>query len=1238
MLIKTYGNYVTADEKYNVATEDTGNTFTIVLIDSGHNIVSAFMKDGSQEFSYSSNEAKKIYDLIKKGLNKCNKKNASSTPFKYGVATRHIFKSSGVDYTYEIFNKQICGVGIYSDTIAIESTLNEEVAIPKEIPWVKLTTKKLSTKHSVENEFGLRKETEDIEVRKLEEIALEKDITWLDGKKYYIVNDESIAERLFDYFEYQLKSILVYDVETSGLAINMFGKYGSLHKKNIEEINAKLVEEGKSPYKIDNLVGFIFCVEKDISYYFPCAQRKFKNLYEKDENGNFNEITQNVVDRILAKYKIGEYRDRKDDMANFIRSTPASEWGSDVILMERVRKILETVPICAHNGIYEWKVSWLYNIDLNLKDDTMIMHQLMYKFRSTTSNKGEPSNLKYLTKRELGIDQLDLKDFFIEYEEDNDATARGSSSNGKKGKAKKKTRHIDFSYMDYDGAKAYGPADGDFTYCLWYKYKTDMKKNHSELEYLYQVELIVSCAIAYMEFYGIRLDEERINTVRVNTEVDLLYYEYKFRECINYNSEEETETITALKELSDKIKQLTDEIELYKGSKEAEKLVADKWSEIEKLEVSRRELITKMRELIDNSDNYININAPQQVGDVFYNKLHIMEVREDGKTPVGQKILLNYRKMKNPDGTPKYPIINHYADYKVRSTMLSKFFVSLPDFMYPGGYMFASFGQISTATGRMSCSKPNLQQLPKYVTEIVVPRPNCVMADADFSQIEYRTLVAMAKEQMLIEQFKNPDSDYHTMMAALMYEVPYALVTPEMRSAAKSFNFGIPYGMGFRSLAILLHNVATAENVEDAKIKYEMYFRDQPNVRRFFEQVKESAMVNGYTLTQWKRMRSYSFVDKEGNFSKERMAMALRQAGNAVIQGTAADIYKIAVARVFMFIRDNNLFEKMYICNMVHDEILTEIDYTKLSVPVAVGHLIDSMQYELEGFPPLYVGAGVSNSWKKAKGEMAEIHPDLANQLIVNCKGKSLFTDRTETTEKDVIDYFDSTVYAFRRNKVLTYVSDPKNWNQCIDPAIGKLLGIQFDYGVAKDTGEYCREHNLDKQATAEMERNIPILRLQKFIEENKLDIDVSKFGNDAAQIMDEELDEEYIDDDMGEGEDEESNYESEFALIDESDTLFGIDLRDVIKQFGLVVARDNNGKDICGMHIGELSSMRASNLGEYLQEHECNENDLGALEIVFLKSGNVLQYTNRYVKDIQASKMSVILNYNSISQNVGVG
>ena len=801
MVLLTRGEYRTLDNQFGLILYNTKTESELILVKDG-NVWSSYKTCETGNFSFGNKQAKEVWQIINVGIKSCTAKNGVAAPFVKGTVSRHTFQKNKLEYVLERYNGEIAGAEIIGEGTYIYLEYYEDESIrPLNIPYIKLT-------EAVTNEFsgGITFE-ESIPVRTLQEISLEKDLSWLKNKKYYIVNDTKIAEQIFTYLE-NYKGPISYDTETTGLRINMFGKVNSKWQKQLEEYNAKC-ENPDDRIRVDKLVGFIFSIEPNVAYYFPVANRKFKNLYE-DVN---DEVRKATIQRIKeAKRKADP--DCKTDMGRLLRDTPDEQLTPDVIAMERIRPILEKCHIVAHNGTFEWKVGWMYEIDTNLCDDTMIMHQLMYKFRSTTSNRGEPSNLKYLEKREFGIDSLELSDFFLGYEEDDSGKVRN-----KKGKKKKGIR-IDFSYMDYEGARAYAPADGDWTLQLFFKYKRDLIENHNDLLTLYGVEIIVACAVGYMEFYGHRLDEQKIEEVK-------------------------NKTIEKMREIEKKIAEL-----------------AGLGPEVD---------VNKV------------LSSPAQVAKLFF---ETMQIPFSGDKPsVAKKVIKPLLQMKNEDGSNKYPVVHLYSDWKKLDTLLTKFFDNLQYYMYPGGFIFSSYGQISTATGRMSCSKPNAQQYPKDVTGIVIPRDGYIMIGSDYSQIEYRTLVALAGEMGLLEQFKDPDMDYHTMMASLMYGVPYASVTPKMRSDAKSFNFGIPYGMGFKSLAILLTGMCGPAQIEEAKVKYELYFKDQPNVRKFFDDVKEMALVNKYTKTAWNRKRYYSFTGKDGNVSHARKASALRKAGNAVIQG-----------------------------------------------------------------------------------------------------------------------------------------------------------------------------------------------------------------------------------------------------------------------------------------------------------------------------------------------------------------
>lgn len=710
--MKTYGEYQSGGNTYAVMMQDSGKESVLILINN-NTIYSAFRKSASEVASFNNNLAKEAYEFLEKGFKFCTSKTVSASPFKLGIASRYETTKYNINYTIEKFNGAVCGCEVASEKQYLYLAYNEEVNIPVEkIPWIKLTQvvkeragKRAVNSDSMQGEFREALSDDEIPVRSLDEIRLEKDLTWLEHKKYYVVNDDVTAERVLRAIQdYALKGgIVSYDTETTGLFINMFGKIGSKEKEDIEKLNAQLIKEGKQPYRVDKLVGIILCIEKDVSYYFPVGHRKFRNLYEFNKDGTCNEMTQNTVNWIKANYTVGEYRDRTDDMANFIRSTPPKQWGCDIILMERCRKILELGHLCAHNGIFEWKVSWMYHICINLKDDTMIMHKLMYKFRSTTENIGEKSDLKFLSGKDLAeqhINQLELSDFFVGYKEDDDKMVQTKSGTSQKKKGKKKGTRIDFSYMTLEGAEAYAPADGDLTLQLCLKYKKDLKENHSNLEYLYNVELIVSCAIAYMEFYGHRIDEEKIEQVKYNTQAEKLLIEHDIRTMIKYNSIEEDELSEILKNQHDKLKELDKALaKVSEEEKDTEEYKRQK-EEYKGLIDERNSTIEKLRNAIDNSDKILNLASPAQVAKLFFVDLGY-DAPDGDKLSVGKKILKKYTQLKNSDGKPKYPVINLYTEWKNLDTLLSKFFDNLPDYMYPGGFIFSSYGQISTATGRM---------------------------------------------------------------------------------------------------------------------------------------------------------------------------------------------------------------------------------------------------------------------------------------------------------------------------------------------------------------------------------------------------------------------------------------------------------------------------------------------------------------------------------------------------------
>lgn len=1371
------GEFKFDNATYGVILSHTKASTEAVLVNAG-TVVSAYKTDTTGNYSYANVRAKELVSKLKVGLRQCTSKNGVPTPCELGSMNTHNFTKSKVQYSIMLYRGEVYGAYITSDTFEINLEYTTQFTIPKNIPYIKLTDIETENKEA-DNDL------DSVPVRTVEEIALEKeDVSWLKNKKYYVVTDDEAAEKLFTFFD-NYNGIIAYDTETTGLKINCFGKINSKYQKDLIKYNE---EHPNDKIRADKLVGLIFCVEPNVSYYFAAGHRKFKNLYD-DRN---SEVRKKVVANIKAKYTVGELKDEQGDMARYIRETPDTEWSSDIILMERCRHILETKSLVAHNGTYEYKVGLQYDIDTNIKEDTIIMHQLMYKFRSTTSNRGEPSNLKYLAKVELGVDQWELKDFFPNLKEDKKGTVKGKGNKSR----------IDFSYMDYAGTQVYAPTDGDVTLQLYYKYKKDMLENHKEMEYIYSVEMIVSLAMGYMEFYGHRLDETKLDSTRARTEADIAVIESKIRQMINYSSAAELNEYSLLTGAMGKLEELEKSEENGSAPANVRELIVNCNNEIQ---AHTSSLNNTMH---NDAEHPLNLGSPAQVAELFYDKMGCPIVSADGKKTVNKAAQKALLKEKNDDGTLKFPVVQLYADYKKQVTLLQKFFGVLQDYMYPGGFIFSSFGQISTATGRMSCSKPNAQQYPKAITKIVIPREGCVMVDADYSQIEYRVLTALAGNTELAKLFSNPDSDYHTLMASLMYGVDYSSVTGSMRSAAKSFNFGIPYGMGMGSLAILLTGKNTQQTRDEAAEKYEMYFKNQPRTRKFFADIKEMAQVNGYTKTLFNRYRYYSFTEPDGTINNAKKAAALRQAGNAVIQGciggdtiiqtkefgiqkienlagysgevwngtawthgdilysgkkqkciitfsngqkficspihrfevvpetvrsfadinpnfredveqdgfiggyfvrckdlkagqaicinensdlvikdyenrfhnltcydgtdvdegseeytyqeklpcvivesveitdeyidmydvcntdcgyyvadgiithnTAADIFKISVARNFSYIRRNKLFGKFFIVNMIHDEQLMEVDVQHLNLIRIIADIGHNMQFKLDGFPPLYIGAGVGKAWGYAKGKQAEIHPLLLEQYQREAEGVPIFREDCSTpvdTHK-VLDYFADRVIEFRRQKVKNYLIDPANWGNNIHPAIAGLINLQFNYGRGDDAKTY-----VGPNGETYTDHEFLFLNLQDFITENNLDVKTEYFTAEQTSNSDEEEDKEYSDGEESGDDIDLSEFEEDmkFRLIDESDKVYGSNINDIIAQFGICVI---NHAHICGIDVRNIYYKNLDNIINYLTKHQCDESDPEALQVVYLKPGNILQKLPVFVKNINSESLENI-------------
>lgn len=307
-----------------------------------------------------------------------------------------------------------------------------------------------------------------------------------------------------------------------------------------------------------------------------------------------------------------------------------------------------------------------------------------------------------------------------------------------------------------------------------------------------------------------------------------------------------------------------------------------------------------------------NINSPKQLGEILFDK---MQIKGGKKTKTGYSTAADVLEKLAPD----YPVIQKILDYRQYTKLNSTYADGLGAYIGPDRRIHSRFNQTITATGRISSTEPNLQNIPirmelgREIRKVFVPREGCVFLDADYSQIELRVLAHLSGDERLIEAYKSAQ-DIHAITASQVFHIPLDEVTPLQRRNAKAVNFGIVYGISAFGLSEDL-SISRKEAVE----YIDKYFETYPQVKSFLNGLVESAKEQGYVTTMFGRRRPIPEL-KSGNFMQrsfgERVAM------NSPIQGTAADIIKIAMIRVDRRLREEGLKSRLIL--QVHDELLIE--------------------------------------------------------------------------------------------------------------------------------------------------------------------------------------------------------------------------------------------------------------------------------------------------------------------------
>lgn len=348
-----------------------------------------------------------------------------------------------------------------------------------------------------------------------------------------------------------------------------------------------------------------------------------------------------------------------------------------------------------------------------------------------------------------------------------------------------------------------------------------------------------------------------------------------------------------------------------------------------------------------------NINSPKQLGEILFEK---MGIQGGKKTKTGYSTAADVLEKLSAD----YPIVSDILEYRGLTKLKSTYADGLSTCIAEDGRIHSTFNQTITATGRISSTEPNLQNIPmrmelgRSIRKVFVPKEGCLFMDADYSQIELRILAHMSDDKQLIEAYQM-EEDIHRITASKVFHTPFEEVTDLQRRNAKAVNFGIVYGISSFGLSQDL-----SISKKEAADYIEQYFETYPGVKRFLDNMVAEAKKQGYVTTMYGRRRPIPELSSNNFMQRsfgERVAM------NSPIQGTAADIMKIAMIRVWERLHRENLKSRLIL--QVHDELLIETDKAEEEAVRRI--LTDEMQQAAELLVRLEIDLHTGSDWYEAK-------------------------------------------------------------------------------------------------------------------------------------------------------------------------------------------------------------------------------------------------------------------------------
>ena len=362
------------------------------------------------------------------------------------------------------------------------------------------------------------------------------------------------------------------------------------------------------------------------------------------------------------------------------------------------------------------------------------------------------------------------------------------------------------------------------------------------------------------------------------------------------------------------------------------------------------------REIIELAGKSFNVNSTRQVGEILFDHLKLDDKAKKTKSggySTSEEILEKLR--------PKHPIIGKLLEYRGLKKLLSTYIDALPELIHPEtGKIHTSFNQAVTSTGRLSSTNPNLQNIPvrdelgREIRKAFIPdNEDCIFFSADYSQIELRIMAHLSQDPHMIEAFQS-GMDIHAATAAKIYGVALDEVTSDMRRKAKTANFGIIYGISVFGLAERL-SIPRSESKE----LIEGYFKTYSRVKEYMDESIETARQNGYVETIFKRKRYLPDIHSRNAVVR---GYAERNAINAPIQGSAADIIKLAMVRIYQRFEAEKLKSKMIL--QVHDEL--NFNVYKEEAELVKKIVLEEMEKVVPLRVPLIADCGEGQNWLEA--------------------------------------------------------------------------------------------------------------------------------------------------------------------------------------------------------------------------------------------------------------------------------